>query len=83
MHDGENSVKIVRFFIKQSDFQLIKNLVKWQCLHLHCRILVPGIPNGCLEAYEVKVDIDILQYQEKVKLISQLQRFFSFFNGLL
>ena len=41
------------------------------------------IPNGCLDAYEVKVDIDIFQYQEKVKLISQFQRFFSFFNGLL
>jgi hypothetical protein len=38
------------------------------------------IPNGCLDAYEVKVNIDIFKYQEKVKLI---QRFFSFFNGLL
>ena len=34
-------------------------------------------------AYEVKVDIDIFQYQEKVKLISQFQRFFLFFNGVL
>ena len=33
------------------------------------------IPNGCLDADEVKVDLDIFQYQEKVKLISQ-------FNGL-
>ena len=41
------------------------------------------IPNGCLDAYEVKVDIDIFQYQEKVKPISQFQIFFSFFNGLL
>ena len=41
------------------------------------------IPNGCLDAYEVKVNIDIFKYQEKVKLISQFQRFFSFFNGLL
>ena len=30
-------------------------LVKWTILH---------IPNGCLDAYEVKVDIDNLQYQE-------------------
>ena len=36
------------------------------------------IPNGCLDAYEVKVNIDILKYQEKVKLISQFQRFFHF-----
>ena len=41
------------------------------------------IPNGCLDAYEVKVNIDIFKYQEKIKLISQFQRFFSFFNGLL
>ena len=31
-------------------------------------ILVLVIPNGCLDAYEVKVNIDIFQYQEKVKL---------------
>ena len=30
-----------------------------------------NIPNGCLDAYEVKVYIDIFKYQEKVKLISQ------------
>ena len=35
------------------------------------------------DAYEVKVNMDIFKYQEKVKLISQFQRFFSFFNGLL
>ena len=40
------------------------------------------IPNGCLDAYEVKVNIDIFKYQEKVKLISQFQRYFSFFNEL-
>ena len=39
------------------------------------------IPNGCLD--EVKVNIDIFKYQEKVKLISQFQRFFLFFNELL
>ena len=39
------------------------------------------IPNECLDAYEVKVSIDIFKYQEKVKLISQLQRFFTFSNG--
>ena len=27
------------------------------------------IPNGCLDAYEVKVNIYIFKYQEKVKLI--------------
>ena len=44
---------------------------------------VLAIPNGCLDAYEVKVNIDIFKYQEKAKLISQFQDFFSFFNGLL
>ena len=34
------------------------------------------IPNGCLDAYEVKVNIDIVKYQENVKLSSQLQIFF-------
>ena len=34
------------------------------------------IPEGCMDAYEVKVKIDIFKYQEKVKLISQFQRFF-------
>ena len=37
-----------------------------------------SIPNGCLDAYEIKVNIDIFKYQEKVKLISQFQRFFTF-----
>ena len=41
------------------------------------------IPNGCLDAYEVKVNIDIFKYQEEVKLISQFQRFSSFFTCLL
>ena len=41
------------------------------------------IPNGCLDAYEVKLDLDIFQYQEKVKPISQFQIFLSFFNGLI
>ena len=41
------------------------------------------IPNGCLDGYEVKVNMGIFKYQEKVKLISQFQRFSSFFNGLL
>ena len=36
-----------------------------------------------MDAYEVKVNKDISKYQEKVKLISKFQRFFSFFNGLL
>ena len=30
-----------------------------------------NIPNGCWDAYEVKSNIDIFKYQEKVKLISQ------------
>ena len=41
------------------------------------------IPNGCFDAYEVKVNKDIFKYQEKVKLVSQFQRFIVFFNGLL
>ena len=34
------------------------------------------IPNGCFDAYEVKVNEDIFKYQEKVKLISQFQILF-------
>ena len=34
-----------------------------------------------MDAYEVKVNIDIFKYQEKIKLISQFQRFFSFFKA--
>ena len=41
------------------------------------------LPNGCFDAYEVKVNKGIFKYKEKVKLISQFQRFFLFFNGLL
>jgi hypothetical protein len=43
--------------------------------------LVKIIPNW--NAYEVKVNIDIFKYQEKVKLISPFQRFLTFltFNG--
>ena len=48
----------------------------------HTEFAVQIIPNGCLDAYEVKVNIDIFKYQEKVKLISQFQRFFTFSNGL-
>ena len=36
-----------------------------------------------LDAYEVNVNIDISKYQEKVKLISQFQSVFLFFNVLL
>ena len=42
-----------------------------------------SIPNGCFDAYDVKVNKDIFQCQEKVKLISQFQRCFKFFNELL
>ena len=35
---------------------------------------------GCLDAYEVKVNTDIFKYQEKVKVISQFQRFFFHFS---
>ena len=31
----------------------------------------------------VELNKDVFKYQEKVKLISQFQRFFIFFNGLL
>ena len=44
---------------------------------------IQAIPNGCLDAYEVKVNNDISKYQEKVKLISQFQRFKKNFNSLL
>ena len=43
--------------------------------------LVLVIHNGCLDAYEVKVNVDIFKYQEKVKLISQFQ-IFSFHTSL-
>ena len=51
-------------------------LTKVHCLQLY-------IPNGCFEAYEVKVNKDIFKYPEKVKLISQFQRFLTNFNGFL
>ena len=41
------------------------------------------IPNGCFDAYEVKINKDIFKYQEKVKLVSRFQIYFLFFNGLL
>ena len=43
-------------------------------------VSVHNILNGCLDAYEVKVNMDIFKYQEKVKLISQFQRFFFHFS---
>ena len=49
----------------------------------YTQLLEMPIPNGCFDAYEVKVYKDIFKYQKKVKLISQFQRFFKFFNGLL
>ena len=53
--------------------------------HIFIRLtsIVQHIPNGWFDAYEVKVNKDIFQYQEKVKLISQFQRFILFFNGFL
>ena len=45
--------------------------------------LEANIPNGCFDAYEVKINKDIFKHQEKVKLISQFQRFFKIFNGLI
>ena len=47
------------------------------------RTAVLFIPNGCFDAYEVKVNKDIFKYQEQVKLVCQFQRFLLFFNGLL
>ena len=38
-----------------------------------------SIPNGCLYAYEVKVNKDISKYQEEVKLFSKFERF-SYFS---
>ena len=37
---------------------------------INCKPLASFIPNGCFDAYEVKVNQDIFKYQEKVKLIS-------------
>ena len=45
-------------------------------------ILIYIIPNGCVDAYEVKVNKGIFKYQEKVKLVSRFQIYFLFFNGL-
>ena len=41
-----------------------------------------NIPNGSFDAYEVKVNNDISKYQEKVKLISQFQRYFEMFASI-
>ena len=37
--------------------------------------LVQPIPNGCFNAYELKVNKDIFLYQEKVKLIYNSREF--------
>ena len=47
-------------------------------MKIHIQTFISLFPNGCLDAYEVKVNIDIFKYQEKVKLVSQFQRFFHF-----
>ena len=39
-----------------------------------------NIPNGWLDAYELKVNIGIFKYQEKGKLISKFQIFFFHFS---
>ena len=49
----------------------------------YTQLLEMPIPNGRFDAYEVKVNKDIFKYQEKVKLISQFQRFSKIFNCLL
>ena len=59
-------------FIDLNYFDLVKT-----------RYIIFSIPNGCFDAYEVKVNNDISKYQEKVKLISQFQRFLKIFNSLL
>ena len=41
-------------------------------------LLRQSIPNGCFDAYEVKVNKNISKDQEKVKLISQFQDFVYF-----
>ena len=41
------------------------------------------IPNGWLDAYEVKVNIDIFKYQEKGETNLSIPEIFSFFNSLL
>ena len=48
----------------------------WICLDTFGYV----IPNGCFNAYEVKVNKDICKYQEKVKLISQFQRIIFHFS---
>ena len=57
-----------------SSFDLIEKNMEMN--HIYLALL--NVPNGCLDAYEVNVNIDIFKYQEKVKLISQFQRFFHF-----
>ena len=49
----------------------------------YTQLLEMPIPNGCFDAYEVKVNKDIFKYQETVKLTYLFQRFLKIFNGLL
>ena len=73
----EAGIYLTQQLTKKEDF------VEVNIFSIRNHILGQCIPNGCLDAYEVKVNIDIFQCQEKLKLISQFQRFFSFFNDLL
>ena len=77
MHKNNLPIQVL-FFLLNQDWPLL--------YHTQSQSLYPllkSISNGCFDALEVKVNIDISKYQEKVKPISQFQRFLSFFNGLL
>ena len=75
------------YFLNELTLYYPGNGKRWQQLAVFLLSIalrsIPHIPNGWFDAYEVKVNKDIFQYQEKVKLISQFQRFILFFNGFL
>ena len=78
-----SSVVTVFIFEPEKSISLCPNfnlpLVKQKCMLVWIFNMVFNISNGCFDAYEVKVNKDIFKYQEKVKLISQFQRFFFIF----
>ena len=81
--DDGNNVLEFKEFLQVSSIYFLRFSIGILEETLFVKEEVLYIPNGCLDAYEVKGNIDIFKYQEKVKPISQFQRFLSFFKGLL
>ena len=69
--DDGNNVLEFKEFLQVSSIYFLRFSIGILEETLFVKEEVLYIPNGCLDAYEVKVNKDIFKYQEKVKLISQ------------